>query len=310
MSEGEVIRFQGIYPSIICPLMDDFRIDEGMLAAHIAAVTSTEGVAGILCNGHAGENFLLSRGEQKRVVEIAKEVLSGRFIIVAGINAESSLEAIKLASDAQDAGADALMVFPPYSWALSQDNTVAVKHHMMINAAIGLPIMLFQGSVRAGQLAYTPHVLTELARMPGVVAIKEGSWETSAYDATRRLLKEIAPHVAVMASGDEHLLTCFVLGSEGSLVSLGVLIPEAIVELDRAVRRSDLDRARRVHEVIYPLAKAIYGTAPYGRVVGRLKTCLKLLGRISCDAVRPPMVPLEELEVHGLRKALQQSGLL
>ena len=77
--------------------------------------------------------------------------------------------------------------------------------------------------------------------------------------------------MAVMASGDEHLLSCYVLGSEGSLVSSAVLIPEAVVALDEAVRRSDLSAARAHHAVIYPLARAIYGGTAGHRAAARLR---------------------------------------
>ena len=143
-----------------------------------------------------------------------------------------------------------------------------------------------------------------------MVGIKEGSWETAAYEANRRLIKQVAPDVAVMASGDEHLLTCYVLGSDGSLVSLAVVIPEAIVALDAAVRNGDLAAAREAHEVIYPLAKQIYGAEPKGHANARLKTCLKLLGRLEDDRVRPPHGPLDEAEVDDLRRALAAAKLI
>ena len=136
-------------------------------------------------------------------------------------------------------------------------------------------------------MAYGPDVLTAVARLPDVVGIKEGSWETAAYEANRRLVKEIAPDVGVMASGDEHLLTCFMLGSEGSLVSLACIWPEPIIRLDAAVRAGDLAAAKAAHDDIYPLARAIYGTAPAYFATPRLKACLKLLGRLADDQVRP-----------------------
>jgi len=308
MNVSQIATFYGIYPSILCPLKSDYSIDEEALAAHVAEVTSARGIVGVLCNGHAGENFLLSRAERKRVVEVTREAV-GRGRVVAGVNIEESREAAEHARDAEAAGADAIMVFAPFSWALSQDETVALNHHRMIGEAVDLPLMLFQGAVRSGRIAYTSEVLGRLVELPNVIAIKEGSWETSAYEATRRIVQERAPHVAVMASGDEHLFSCYVLGSEGSLVSLAVIIPETIVAIDQAVRRGDLAAARVAHEVIYPLARAIYGTPPGGHATARLKTCLKLLGRLRSDLTRLPMGPLEEGEIEMLRLALETAKL-
>ncbi len=301
--------FNGIYPATICPFNMADAIDERALARHVAALADAPGCVGVLCNGHAGENFTLSRDEKRRVVEIVSETIGDRMIVVSGINYENSLEAVHHARDAVAAGADALMIFPANSWALSQDAAMALIHHRMIIEAVDLPITLFQASVNSGQMAYTPEVLAQLAQLPRVVAVKEGSWETSAYEANRRLIKDVAPHVAVMASGDEHLFASYVLGSEGSFVSLACIIPETVVALDAAVRCSDLAQARQAHEVIYPLAKAIYGRPPGGRATARLKTCLKLLGRLDDDRVRPPMGPLDADEVTALSQALIAAGL-
>lgn len=254
--------FNGIYPATLCPFNAADAIDEAALARHVAAMAEVPGCVGVLCNGHAGENFMLSRDEKRRVVEIVCETIGDRMIVVSGINCESSPEAVHHARDAAAAGADALMIFPANSWALSQDAGMAITHHRMIIDAVDIPITLFQASVNSGQMAYAPEILGQLAQLPRVVAVKEGSWETSAYEANRRLIKEVAPHVGVMASGDEHLFASYVLGSEGSFVSLACIIPEVIVALDRAVRSSDLAAARQAHEVIYPLAKAIYGRPP------------------------------------------------
>lgn len=302
--------FDGVYVATVCPMRPDHAVDEEALAAHLEAAVATPGIAGVLVNGHAGENFLLDREEKRRVTALAAEVVGSRAVIVSGVNAEDSREAQRHAADAREAGADAVMVFPPFSWALSQDGSMALTHHRMIADAAPGPMMLYQAGVRAGTLAYTPEVLDELVRLPGVVAIKEGSWETAAYEENRRRVKRVAPDVRVMASGDEHLFTCFVLGSEGSLVSLAVLVPQAIVGLERAVRAGDLETARRHHAVIQPLATAIYGTAPGGLATARLKCCLKLLGKLRHDVTRPPIGPLPPAEVARLGAALADAGLL
>lgn len=301
--------FHGIYAATICPLLDNGDLDEATLARHLEANALVPGMAGLLINGHAGENFTLSREEKRRVTEIAFEVCGQQSILVSGINAEASVEAQRHVDDAKAAGADVALVFPPFSWALSQDADMAVTHHTVANANAQMPLMLYQAGVNAGTMAYTPDVLARLAQLPNVVGIKEGSWEAAAYEANLRLVRRVAPQVAMMASGDEHLLTCFAIGSQGSLVSLACVVPELIIALERAVNALDLTEARRLNERIYPLAKAIYGTAPGGYATARLKTCLKLLGRIPRDTMRLPLGPLPAAEVARLESALAQAGV-
>ena len=297
--------YNGIYAATLCPLDADGRhVDEAALERHIAEVSAVDGIAGLLVNGHAGENFMLSAADKRRVVEVAHAVCGDRLIIVAGVNSEDSYEAQSHANDAKRAGADALLLFPPFSWALSTDLDTVLKHHRIVNAEASMPMMLYQAGVGTGGMAYTPEMLTALVGLPEVVAIKEGSWETAAYEANRRLVKAVAPHVAVMASGDEHLFTCFVTGTEGSLVSLASVVPELIVALYRAVNNGDLAEAQQLHERIYPLAKAIYGTAPGAHANARLKACLHSLGRFPNAAMRPPIPPLSALELARLDDAI------
>src|SRR5688500_5961325 len=92
--------YGGIHAATVVPLRDDFAIDQTALAEHITRVSSVPGIVGLLVNGHAGENFLLSREEKRRVVEIAREAAPKGCLIVSGVNAESSLEAAVHARDA------------------------------------------------------------------------------------------------------------------------------------------------------------------------------------------------------------------
>ena len=309
MASDRSMNFRGIFASTLCPIQVDGEIDESALAAHLDEVTQVDGIAGLLINGHAGENFMLSRAEKTRVTEIAKEVCGARSIVVCGVNAEDSREAQCHVDDAAKAGADAVLIFPPFSWAISQDSEVALAHHRTANARSEMPMFLYQAGVGAGAMAYSPGVLAALVQLPNVVGVKEGSWETAAYEANLRLVGRIAPHVAMMASGDEHLFACFAIGSEGSLVSLAAVAPELIVGLNRAIEAGDLAKAREWNARIYPLAKAIYGTAPGGHATARLKACLKILGRLKSDTMRPPMGRLAASELAMLTQALTDARL-
>ena len=303
-------KFRGIYVATICPMHKDGSIDEEGLTDHFSNLINNEGIVGFLINGHASENHLLNRDEKRRIVEIAKNTIGTQGIIVCGINCESSSEAQLHTEDALSAGADAIMVFPPFSWALSLSTKMAVIHHELISKVSDHPIFLYQASIGSGYMAYCPETLTELIQLPQVEAIKEGSWETSRYEANRRLIKQINPNISVMASGDEHLMSCFMIGSEGSLVSLATIIPEQIVGLDKAIKNSDLNSAIIFHQQIYPLARAIYGTKPAGFATTRIKACLKIMGRLKNDNVRSPGHNLDQKEKSKLQNVLKDIKIL
>ena len=305
------MRFHGIYPSTVLPMSEaDFAPDWESYARHTAHCVLREGMVGVLMNGHAGENFVMSRAEKKRAVEVTVATVGATRIVVAGVNAESSLEAAAEAREARAAGADAIMVFLPNSFALAHSTAQSALHHHTIRDAVpGMPIWLFQAHHAAGRMAFTPETLNALLDMPEVVGIKEGGWEVNSYDALRRRVRAKRPDVAVCASGDEHLFACYVHGSDGSLVSLADLLPDEIVALDAAVRANDLPGARALHEKLEPLAEAIYGAPPGGRATARLKFCLREMGVIADAAIRPPQPPVTGPEATMLRGAIRACGL-
>jgi 4-hydroxy-tetrahydrodipicolinate synthase len=141
-----------------------------------------------------------------------------------------------------------------------------------------------------------------------VKAIKEGSWEVATFEQNWRLVRDRRLDIAVLGSGDEHLLTSYMIGSPGAQVSLAAIVPELIVALHEAAMAKRWDEARALHERIYPLSVAIYRRQPGNRATARLKACLKLLGRLESDLVRPPIQPLPAEEIAELKTALGHAG--
>ena len=310
MTHAIAMRLTGIHAATIVPLTDAFAIDEARLAAHVARVSHVPGIRGLLVNGHAGENFVLSTAEKARVTEIARRNAPKQCVICSGVNAESSLDLAGEAASAEAAGADIILVFPPNSFALDHDPGAALVHHRHALAGCGLPVLLYGAPVGAGRMAYDHDTLTALAQEPRIVGIKEGSWEISAYEANLRLLKRVRPDFVVMSSGDEHLLASYLIGSAGSQVSLAAIVPELTVALWDACQRGDWGTARVLHDRLYLLSVAIYRDAPGGRATARLKACLMLKGELDGAAVRPPQPPVSAHELEQLRKALEAAGEL
>lgn len=295
----------GIHAATICPMDSDARIIDAELSDHISTVTNVSGIRGLLLNGHAGEGAMLDLAERARVVEIARESSPEGCVITAGVTAESTRVAMEEAVASARAGADAILVFPPNHWAGGVDEEIVVEHHKAIADACGLPVVLYKAPVTSGPMSYSPALLKALLEsVDAIAAIKEGSWEVASYEATWRLTGAVRPDVAVLGSGDEHLLTSYLIGSLGSQVSLAAVIPETVVALFDAAQSNDWVEARKQHEQLYALSVAIYRDTPGYLATARLKACLKILGKITSDTVRRPMRQLNESEIAKLRSVL------
>jgi len=298
-------RLSGIHAATICPFNADFTVDEAALQQHVATVAAESRIAGFLINGHAGENAQLSCEAMTRVLHLVRETVPPGMFITAGVYSESTREAAEQARNAEKAGADALLVFPPNGWALGQDVETVVAHHAGIAVETGLPLVLYQAPVAAGAMAYRPDTLEALVKLPAVAGVKEGSWEVATYEENWRLVNRIRPDLSVMASGDEHLLTCYMIGTTGSQVSLAAVVPGLVCDLFEAASAGDWAGARAAHERLYPLAVAIYRKRSGVTPTARLKACLHILGLIPSARVLPPNRQLEREELHALELVLR-----
>jgi 5-dehydro-4-deoxyglucarate dehydratase len=132
------------------------------LAGQLAA---TPGAVFPACG--TGEFFSLDEQEYGRVVEAAVQAAAGRVPVVAGVG-YGWAQAARFARIAADAGADAALVLPHYLVKAPQEGLVAQLEQLA--ARTDLPLIAYQRD----QVAYSTASLTRIARIPGVIGLKDG----------------------------------------------------------------------------------------------------------------------------------------
>src|ERR1700692_3530748 len=120
MSRHPAFVPQGVIPAVLLPFHEDLSIDEPSFRAHLRDVGAVEGLSAITVNAHSPEVASCTEDEQRRVMEIAGEEVGGALPIIHGVWADGSLEAARIARQAQVGGASALLVFPPAPFAVGQ----------------------------------------------------------------------------------------------------------------------------------------------------------------------------------------------
>ena len=147
-------NFKGIYAATVVPLKKNKSLDQNGLSRHIKDVINTKGIKGLLLNGHAGENFTLNINEQIKVVEIAKKFKNLNKKLISGLNFEDAILASKVAKKMEKAGADAILIFPPFSWSQGISEEMIFQHHKIICNKVNKPVFLYQSSIYSGDLSY------------------------------------------------------------------------------------------------------------------------------------------------------------
>ena len=300
---------RGVIPACLLPFQADLSIDEPAFRAHLRDLLAVDGITAITLNAHSTEVASCTMAEQARVMDIARDEVGDRLPLVHGIYAEGSLQAARIAEQAQRAGAAALLVFPPGPFTLGHTTAMALAHVNQIAAASDLPLILFQYPLATRQ-GYTLTTLEHLCdAIPSICAIKDWCNDARLHEQHIRVLQGRARRISVLSTHSSWLYASLVLGCDGLLSGAGSVIAALQVALFRAVQADDLAAARAAAARIYPLAQAFYAD-PFVDMHNRMKEALVLLGRQPRAVVRPPLVKLDDAEITRLQAALVESGLL
>tara|TARA_B110000503_G_scaffold23571_1_gene36974 strand:+ start:8009 stop:8926 length:918 start_codon:yes stop_codon:yes gene_type:complete len=301
-------KFKGLYAANIVPLNKDRSINYKELKNHIKDLIN-QGINNFLVNGHAGENFTLTFEEQVKILKTIKTVTKRKNLIVCGLNFESVIDGLKYSKLFQKFGADALLIFPPNSWSLSRDDQTIINQHQIIANNVKIPLFFYQSSIYSYGLNYSNKIHSKLIKIKNIIGVKEGSWNSKSYIKNYNFLKKRKKNFLVMASGDEHLYDGFKYGSDGSMVSLAILMPKQINQMIELIHKKKFKEAKKLDAQILSLAKIIYGNHPGSHATARLKFCLKLQKKISQDLTRS-IIKISDYDKLMLKKALKKLKLI
>ncbi|GHC80564.1 putative 5-dehydro-4-deoxyglucarate dehydratase 2 [Nocardiopsis terrae] len=161
---------QGMDRSVLAfpltPFDQDGGVDLKAFEAHLEhQLAADPGALFVACG--TGEYFSLDLDEHEALVSAAVRVADGRIPVVAGAGHGTPL-ASAFARSSERAGADAVLLLPPYL--VNGPQAGLVEHTRRVCAATRLPVIAYQRS----QVSFTPESLTELSAIPNLVGVKDG----------------------------------------------------------------------------------------------------------------------------------------
>lgn len=250
---------------------------------------------GLVLNGTTGEAFSTSRAEKRLVVEAVHDALAatGRTII-AGVGSPDTRHSVALAEDAEEAGADGLLVVAPYYCRPSQRGLV--EYFTAIADSTSLPVIIYDIPKRAG-VSVEPETLLALAEHPRIVAVKDAKGDVP---STSSVLHQTE---LTFYSGDDALnLPLLSVGASGFISVAGHLAAPALRSMRECFSAGRVDEALRIHQGLLPLFAGLF-RCPASASVKALLTFL----RLPAGPVRSPLVPLTDHEFQVLLGDLEAS---
>lgn len=289
--------FEGVLTALVTPMREgalDERALEELVERQVAG-----GVDAIVPCGTTGESATLSHAEHRRVVELSVSAARGRVQVIAGTGSNSTREAIELTLHAKEAGADGALLISPYYNKPTQRGIA--EHFREIARHTGLPLIVYNipGRTSSNIEATT---MAGLAEVEQIVAVKEASGDIG---QVSRLIAMAPPDFSVLAGDDLLTLPLLAIGGRGVISTLSNVAPADMVELVRAFREGDNERAAEAHLRLVPLVDALFcETNPIP-----VKAALAMMGLVR-EELRLPLTPLADSYRDGLQSALKDLGLL
>jgi 4-hydroxy-tetrahydrodipicolinate synthase len=284
-------------PAITTPFRRDLSIDEESFTANIARLFDA-GATGMVAAGCTGEFWALKLPEREHLARLTVAACKGRGPAIVGTGSIREGEVIDQIHAAKEAGADGVLVMPPYFAHLTTSEVIA--HFEAVDAKSVLPIVLYNIPGNAGN-AITPAIADRLADLDHVVAIKEssGGW-TNFHDTLLRVKDRIRVYcgpssvfgVPATLAGADGLIDCFPNVWEGCL------------DIWHATRAGRMDEAWALQRT--GLAMTELFTTEERTLYPATKAAMNFMGLPGGGIPRPPLRELTGAPLTGLKAGMDR----
>lgn len=271
---------------------EDLQFDEANYRKHLSWLAEYP-VAGLFAAGGTGEGFSLTPEETDRVVRAAVDEVAGAVPVLAPATGSTS-NAIAQAKAAEAAGADGILLMPPYLTEAGQ--TGLVEHASRVCEATGLGVIVYS---RANAVLRDEAVDQLAERNPTLIGFKDGVGNIEQMTRTYARVGDRLIYIGGLPTAETFALPLLQLGVSTYSSALFNFAPKWAIEFYEAVRAQDRDEVyRRLNEFVIPYLDIRDRTAGYA--VSIVKGGLTAIGR-PAGPVRPPLTDLREDEIDELR---------
>jgi 4-hydroxy-tetrahydrodipicolinate synthase len=267
--------------ALVTPFRGD-RLDEDALSALIERQIAGRTRALIMA-GTTGEAAALTEDEHIHVIRRAIEIAAGRIAVVGGVGANVTRDAVALAKDCAEIGADGVMATTGYYNKPNRAGLIA--HYKALAEATSLPMILYNVPGRTA-VDMREDLIAELVRLPHVAALKDASGDLARM-ARHRLS---GSGETVFLSGEDITAVGFnAMGGRGCISVTANVAPALCAEMQEACLAGDYAAALKLQDRLVPLHDAMFSDASPAPA----KYALAKLGLIA-EELRLPLMPASE----------------
>ncbi|MDR0751538.1 MAG: 4-hydroxy-tetrahydrodipicolinate synthase [Christensenellaceae bacterium] len=287
--------FKGAATALITPFKNNDKIDFEALE-NLVNFQIDNGISALVVAGTTGEPTTMTHAERTSVERFVLECTKGRIPVIIGAGSNNTHTAVEYAREAEDLGANGVLVVTPYYNKCTQAGLIA--HYTTVADAINIPVILYNVPGRTG-VNINPDTALKLSDHKNIVAIKEASGQLNQFMSLAPLIEGKMD----LYSGDDGLIyPLMALGAIGVISVASNIIPKFISELVGAYFDDNLSLSRDMQFKVNPLISALFSEVNPIPV----KCAARLLG-LCDDYMRLPLTKYSK--ENELKKTLKDFGL-
>jgi len=284
----------------VTPMNADGSVNDDAFTAQVELLLR-HGARAVFPAGGTGEFFSLDLDEHREVVRRCVEIVDGRVPVIAGVGYGLSL-ASQFVQSAERAGADGVLVLPPYL--ITPDQRGLEAHYTALAERTRLGIIIYQRD----NAIFDPDTVARIAKRPNVVGFKDGLGQVERLQLIQdRVENERFLFLNGMPTAELYAPMFFALGVTTYSSAILNFLPEIATAFYESMTAHDTVAVQRLfHEVLFPLAEIRNRRAGYA--VSIVKAGARLRG-LQVGSVRPPLVDLTLSDQQDLEALLVRLNL-
>lgn len=290
-----MVNWKGVYPAVLTPFKENDSIDFDMFKINIDTQLDA-GIDGIVLAGSLGEASTLLNNEKVDLLVYTKELVQDKVPVIMNICEQSTKGAVQAAREAEDAGADGLMLLPPMRY--KADDVETVEYFKTVALSTSLPIMIYNNPVDY-KIMVEMDMFEELAALPNIQSIKESTRDVS---NVTRMFNRFGDRYKVLTGVDPLALESLCLGADGWVAGLVDAFPHETVAIYRLMKAGYYQEALKIYRWFLPVLELDI----HPKLVQNIKLAATLTG-ISTEYVRAPRLALHGRERERVISIVQQA---
>ncbi len=291
--------FRGAGVALVTPFHADGSVDYEKLA-ELVEEQIAGGTDAIIACGTTGEAATMSEEEHMDVIRFIIKAVNHRIPVIAGTGSNCTATAIDLSKQAEEAGAEGVLLVTPYYNKATQGGLI--QHYEAVAGAISLPCILYNVPSRTG-VTIQPETMAYLYQhVENIVGVKDATGNIS---MITKLMSLVDENFLLYSGDDDQIVPLLSVGGSGVISVLSNVAPHETHEICQKWFDGDIKGAREAQFKAYPLIKALFAEVNPIPV----KAALNLMGK-NVGSLRLPLTEATDSTKALLKDEMTKYGIL